>query len=226
LKALNISAENSKPYFSRNFTEFWNRWHISLSQWLRDYIYFPLARALARRIPNRQHAANLVLPPLVTLLVSAAWHATWLHRTVLLWGLLHGGYLIGERLLALRRPLPPPERWPRRWQVLGVLIVFSLTMLAWVPFREGSALGETLAVWGRLVDLRGWALPTAGWRILIPVGLSVGLDWLQWRRQDETVFLRWPLLARSAALAVAVAAIVIVVGLSPNGSPPFVYQGF
>ena len=87
-----------------------------MSEWLRDYIYFPLSRALARRFPNRQHVANLVLPPLVTMLVSAAWHATWLHRTVLVWGLLHGGYLIGERLLALRRPLPPPDRWPRRWQ--------------------------------------------------------------------------------------------------------------
>ena len=77
---------------------------------------------------------------------------------VLIWGLLHGGYLIGERLLALRRPLPPPDRWPRRWQWLGGLAVFSLTLLAWVPFREGAGLGETLTVWSRLVDVRGWTL--------------------------------------------------------------------
>ena len=224
LFGIELSPNFMQPYFARTFTEFWTRWHISLSQWLRDYIYFPLSRALARRFPNRQHAANLVLPPLVTLLVSAAWHATWLHRTVLLGGLLHGAYLIGERLLALRRPLPPPDRWRRRWQWLGALIVFSLTLLAWVPFREGSGIGQTLMVWIRLVDVRGWVLPDT--RVLIPVGLSVGLDWLQWRRQDETVFLSWPLLARSAGLALAVAAIVIVAGLSPSGAAPFVYQGF
>ena len=224
LFGLELSPNFLQPYFARTFTEFWTRWHISLSQWLRDYIYFPLSRALARRFPNRQHAANLLLPPLVTLLVSAAWHATWLHRTLLLWGLLHAAYLIGERLLALRRPLPPPDRWRRRWQWLGMLIVFSLTLLAWVPFREGSGVADTLAVWGRLVDVRGWMLPD--WRLLIPVGLSVGLDWLQWRRQDETVFLAWPLLARAAALALVVAGIVIVAGLSSTGSPPFVYQGF
>jgi len=222
LFGIELSPNFLQPYFSRTFTEFWTRWHISLSEWLRDYIYFPLGRALARRFPDRQHVANLVLPPLVTLLVSAAWHATWLHRTVLVWGLLHGGYLIGERLLALGRPLPPPDRWPRRWQWVGGLTVFSLTTLAWVPFREGSGLGETLIVWSRLVDPRGWAMPD--WRLLILIALSLGLDWLQWRRRDETVFLSWPLLARSALLALAVAA--IVAGLSTGGSPPFVYQGF
>jgi hypothetical protein len=163
-----------------------------------------------------------VLPPLVTLLVSAAWHATWLHRTVLLWGLLHGLYLIGERLLALNRPWPPPDRWRRYQQWLGALIVFSLTALAWVPFREGSGFAQTLAFWSHLADLHGWVLPDL--RILIPVSLSLGLDWLQWRKHDETVFLSWPLLARSAALAVAIVA--IVVSLNPAGSPPFVYQGF
>jgi len=141
-------------------------------------------------------------------------------------GLLHGGYLIGERLLALRRPLPPPDRWPRRWQWVGGLTVFSLTMLAWVHFREGSGLGEALTVWSRLVDVRGWTMPPATLLLLIPMALSLGLDWLQWRRRDETVFLSWPLLARSAALALAVAVIVIVAGLSTGGSPPFVYQGF
>ena len=222
LFGIELSPNFLQPYFSRTFTEFWNRWHISLSQWLRDYIYFPLSRALARRYPNRQHVVNLVVPPLVTLLVSAIWHATWLHRTVLLWGLLHGLYLIGERVLWLNRPLPPPDRWRRYQQWLGVLIVFVLVTLAWVPFREGSGFVQTLQVWRRLLDLHGWVMPDL--RILILVIPSLWLDWLQWRQRDDTVFLRWPLLARSMALAVALVAIYI--NLNPNGSAPFVYQGF
>ena len=222
LFGIELAPNFLQPYFARTVTEFWNRWHISLSQWLRDYIYCPLSRALARRYPNRQHVVNLVLPPLVTLLASAAWHATWLHRAVLLWGLLHAAYLVGERLLSLKRPLPPPDRWRRYQQWLGVLIVFSLVTLAWVPFREGSGLADTFLVWRRLLDLHGWVTPDL--RILILVVPSLWLDWQQWRRQDETFMLSWPLLARSGALALAL--IAITISLSPNGGAPFVYQGF
>jgi hypothetical protein len=63
------------------------------------------------------------------------------------------------------------------------------------------------------------------WHLLILIALSLGLDWLQRRRRAETVFLSWPLLARSAVLALAVAAIVAGL-MSAGGSPPFVYQGF
>jgi D-alanyl-lipoteichoic acid acyltransferase DltB (MBOAT superfamily) len=222
LFGIELSPNFLQPYFSRTFTEFWNRWHISLSQWLRDYIYFPLSRVLARRLPNRQHIVNLVVPPMVTMLVSAAWHANWLHKTMLLWGVMHGLYLVGERVIWLNRPLQPPDRWPRLQQVLGLLIVFTLTTLAWVPFREGSGFGQTLQVWRRLVDLHAWVMPDL--RILIVVIPALILDWLQWRRQDETVFLRWPVLARATALAFAV--VVIYLNLNPAGSAPFVYQGF
>ena len=76
------------PYFSRNFTEFWNRWHISLSNWLRDYIFFPLSRSVMKRFPERNHFFNLVIPPMVTLLVSGMWHG--LSWNLLVWGALHG----------------------------------------------------------------------------------------------------------------------------------------
>jgi alginate O-acetyltransferase complex protein AlgI len=222
LFGIELSSNFLQPYFSRTFTEFWNRWHISLSHWLRDYVYFPLSRVLARRYPNRRHVVNIVAPPLVTMLVSAAWHATWLHKTVFLWGLLHALYLVGERRIWLKRPLKPPDHWPRYQQFLGALIVFTLTTLAWVPFREGSGFSQVMAGWLRLVDPRGWVMPDI--RILLIVFLAVWLDWLQWRQQDEVVFIRWPLLARATALAIAITA--IIVNLSATGSVPFVYQAF
>jgi D-alanyl-lipoteichoic acid acyltransferase DltB (MBOAT superfamily) len=82
------------PYLAHNFTEFWNRWHISLSQWLRDYIFFPTARSLMKRFSPRTHWINIVLPPMITMLGSGAWHG--LAWNLLLWGGLHGIYQIVE----------------------------------------------------------------------------------------------------------------------------------
>lgn len=67
---IELSPNFNLPYFSRNFTELWTRWHISLSNWLRDYIFFPLSRKMMKRFPGRNHILNIVLPPMITLLVS------------------------------------------------------------------------------------------------------------------------------------------------------------
>ena len=73
-----------RPYISKDFNEFWNRWHISLSNWLRDYIFFPVTRILRRRWPKSNIVTNLLLPPLLTMLISGLWHgAGW---NFVLWG--------------------------------------------------------------------------------------------------------------------------------------------
>jgi len=74
LFGIELSRNFAAPFFSRNFTELWTRWHITLSSWLRDYIYFPLSRALVRRNPNATHFVTLFVPPMVTMLVSGLWH--------------------------------------------------------------------------------------------------------------------------------------------------------
>ncbi|MBA4374877.1 MAG: hypothetical protein C0401_01720 [Anaerolinea sp.] len=121
------------PYLSRNFTEFWNRWHISLSTWLRDYIFFPLSRSLMRHYTERNNFWNLVVPPVVTLLVSGLWHG--LSWGLVAWGGLHGFYLVFERFSGLFRPFVPFEEQPRWQQNLGIALTFTLTTLAWIPFR-------------------------------------------------------------------------------------------
>jgi D-alanyl-lipoteichoic acid acyltransferase DltB (MBOAT superfamily) len=84
------------PYFSRSISEFWERWHVSLSNWLRDYIFFPTSRALLKRKTRQAQVANLVVPPMLTMLVSGMWHG--IGWNFLFWGGLHGFYLIVERL--------------------------------------------------------------------------------------------------------------------------------
>lgn len=222
LFGIELTANFAQPFFARTFTEFWNRWHISLSQWLRDYVFFPVSRALLRVFPNRQHVVNWILPPLITMLLSGLWHASWSHKTVLLWGLLHGGFLILERLLLAGRPVVSPDKWSRSAKVVGILVVFIFTSVAWVPFRTGSGVAHTLSYWQGLVDWSRLVLPDL--RILIFMLPSVWLDWVQSQPEGESVFLRWPLLARSTLLALAVLAILLI-SVPSNGST-FVYQGF
>jgi alginate O-acetyltransferase complex protein AlgI len=156
------------------------------------------------------------------MLISGLWHASWLHKTALLWGALHGLYLVGERLVWMNRPVVPPKQWSQPAKLLGILVVFLLTTLAWVPFREGSGVGQTLTYWQGLANWSAVLMPD--WRILIFILPSLLLDWSQSQRQGEAVFLRWPLLARSALLALAVLAIVLI--QAPSGGATFIYQGF
>ncbi len=130
---IELSSNFNLPYFSRNFTEFWNRWHISLSTWLRDYLFFPISRSLMKRFSRRDHLLTLLVPPMATMLVSGLWHGvSW---NLLFWGGLHGIYQVLERLPGLFRPSAPLDERPRWRQFLGILITFLLTLLAWIPFR-------------------------------------------------------------------------------------------
>ena len=116
-----VFAKNfDSPYRSQSITEFWRRWHVSLSSWLRDYLYIPLG---GNRGGPRRTAINLAL----VMLLGGLWHgAAW---TFVLWGAFHGGLLMAERLGGKRAPyhfLPPPLR---------VACTFVLVLFAWVLFR-------------------------------------------------------------------------------------------
>jgi D-alanyl-lipoteichoic acid acyltransferase DltB (MBOAT superfamily) len=119
------------PYFSRSFSEFWTRWHISLSSWLRDYLYIPLGG-------NRHGQWATYRNNMSTMLLGGLWHgANW---AFVFWGFLHGLYLILQRMVApLWRGLVRQLRLPE--VVSGgveMALVYSLTLLAWVYFRSGS----------------------------------------------------------------------------------------
>jgi len=121
------------PYTAQSFSEFWQRWHISLSVWLRDYIFFPLRRA-ALGSKNRLPAwLIIVAPPLVTMLVSGFWHGVgW---TFVVWGAVHGIYLVAERLVYGARPVTPSAGIVG-WLRTGATYLFIV--LALVIFRSPS----------------------------------------------------------------------------------------
>ncbi|WP_247887140.1 MBOAT family O-acyltransferase [Azospirillum sp. SYSU D00513] len=118
----------ARPYFAIGFRDFWKRWHISLSSWLRDYVYVPLGGSRTRWLRMR----NVVL----VMLASGLWHgASW---TFIVWGALHGLLSVAEdgvRWLAARSPVPLGwlTRGPGRLLLIGFM--FMLVTLTWLPFR-------------------------------------------------------------------------------------------
>lgn len=129
----NLMVNFRTPYLSRNISEFWSRWHISLSSWFRDYLYIPLG---GNRVVKWRWYYNL----LVVFLVSGLWHgADW---TYVIWGGLHGSYLVLAIVFAplLARitkgigldALPKAKRW------LNIFITVQLASFAWIFFRAAN----------------------------------------------------------------------------------------
>jgi len=236
---IELSPNFNLPYYSRNFTELWTRWHISLSNWLRDYIFFPLSRSTMKRFPNRNHVLNIILPPMATMLVSGMWHG--LSWNMLVWGGLHGLYLVLERIPGLWRPIIPVDEQPRWKQYSGRIVTFAFTALAWVPFR--MELPVALAYWKGLltwagIDLTEFWYPLNHSNVLFafsdynlpsPILLAVlaaamVYDHFQHRAGKEEFLLgapRW----------VQVLLVVILLGAAllaffSDTTAPFVYQAF
>jgi D-alanyl-lipoteichoic acid acyltransferase DltB (MBOAT superfamily) len=221
LLGIDLSKNFDFPYFARNFSEFWNRWHITLSHWLRDYIFFPLSRSLLRIIPNRHNIFNLFLPPMATMLVSGFWHGLSWH--MILWGALHGMYLFIERLLLARKPIVPPDQQPRWRQMVSNGIVFSLVVLAWVPFRMEIPIA--IQYWKGMLNLTDISLDS---KILLIVLLYLGawtiLEWILYRQQERFFVYKLPQWAQAGIMAAAI--LLILVASASGTETPFIYQGF
>jgi D-alanyl-lipoteichoic acid acyltransferase DltB (MBOAT superfamily) len=130
-----------RPYLSQSVREFWTRWHISLSTWFRDYLYIPLG---GNRVTSSRWAFNLM----ITFLISGLWHgANW---TFLVWGALHGTYVLVSHLTAdVRQRVAEIMRLSRRPRIhtfLRVIITFHLAGFAWIFFRAPSVSGAWYVV--------------------------------------------------------------------------------
>ncbi|MBC7772425.1 MAG: MBOAT family protein [Pyrinomonadaceae bacterium] len=145
LLGIELPQNFNKPYFSSSFSQFWTRWHMTLSRWLRDYLYIPLGG-------NRGGPLKTYRNLMITMLLGGLWHgANW---TFVVWGFLHGMYLILQRLLSapfavLTRTLRIP---PRLVHLFLVLLVFHLTCFAWIFFRS-QTLGDATTFISRLASL-------------------------------------------------------------------------
>jgi len=202
------------PYKAANPQEFWRRWHISLSTWLRDYLYFPLGG-------SRRGALRTGVNLMITMLLGGLWHgAAW---TFVAWGGLHGLYLVVHRLWAQIRWRPLVNvRNSTTWLWTSRILLFHAVCAGWVFFRA-SSFEIAFDVFRRLGAGGAATLAMAPVCIVLFLGLAAQYMPPRWRNGFEVELGRWPALARGAAFAVAVALIEI---LGPTGVAPFIYFQF
>jgi D-alanyl-lipoteichoic acid acyltransferase DltB (MBOAT superfamily) len=205
----------AEPYLSRNPAEFWRRWHMTLSRWLRDYLYIPLGG-------NRRGAARPSFNLLATMVLGGLWHgANW---TFLVWGALHGALLIGHRLFSRDRE-PSDSRLSVR-DVPAIVLTFHAVTALWVFFRAPNV----QAAWSAF-----GALATTHWSTEWPV-LQIGvvllccaahvLERIVVERSDQILAatrLSWP---AAAAEGLALGASAVICVLCNGSGATFIYFQF
>lgn len=157
-----------QPYLSSSIKEFWRRWHISLSSWFMDYLYIPMG---GNRVKYGRHLLNLM----ITFLISGLWHgANW---TFVLWGALHGSYLILENVI--RKYLYNPKNGPIYTKLFSIVICFTFVSFAWIFFRADTVSDAFTIVrsiftdWGPIfIDIPTFLYGTIGIFILIVKDIS------------------------------------------------------
>jgi alginate O-acetyltransferase complex protein AlgI len=217
LLGFEFPANFDRPYSATSLRDFWRRWHMTLSRFLRDYLYIPLGG-------SRRGDARTATNVMVTMLLGGLWHGVgW---TFVAWGGLHGLGQVAERHRTRRRvargrspePTTPWEVWIAR------LATFHLVCLGWVFFRADS-LGTALEVLGRLVT--GWGEPAP---LVTPLVLLAIVGMLAVQNLPRTPterlrvgFARVGPVLQGAALALVLFAITT---LGPQGVTPFIYFQF
>jgi D-alanyl-lipoteichoic acid acyltransferase DltB (MBOAT superfamily) len=202
------------PYTAANPQDFWRRWHISLSSWLRDYLYFPLGG-------SRSGAWRTALNLMITMVLGGLWHgASW---TFVIWGALHGFYLVAHRLWSSVEWMPIRRlRLTVAWRWIARLLLFHAVCLGWVFFRAPSfSIAFTLL--HRLMAPGVLTLATAPVLLALFLGFAGQFQPLRWRKALECELGRWPALLRGAAFATAIFVIEL---LGPSGVAPFIYFQF
>ena len=207
------------PYFATDITAFWHRWHISLSTWLRDYLYIPLGGNRGSRLFTYR---NLM----ITMLLGGLWHgAAW---TFVVWGGIHGVALVLHKMLTGTRPAQPPAEGGARapstaHRLLGWAICTIVVLFAWIFFRAQTFGGAYEMIVG-ITSLRG-GLPEAATTMTFfaLLALLLLIDIPQYRRGTHTAMIEWHWIVRGLVYA---AFILLIVLLTPEDDVPFIYFQF
>ena len=199
------------PYAATNPSDFWRRWHISLSTWLRDYLYVPLGG-------NRRGRVRTYVNLMVTMLLGGLWHGpAW---NFVVWGAYHGGLLAVHRWWSEERPAAAAAVASRGRVFLQRLAMFHLACVGWVIFRVEHA-GD-IGVFFRGLAKPGVVVTPAFVRAAIWTGLAFAIHQLLAERDFARRFLALPPLAQAASYA----AVAILVFLFSPATQRFIYFQF
>ena len=196
----------NRPYRSQGIREFWRRWHITLSRFLRDYLYIPLGG-------NRKGRARTYVNLMLTMLLGGLWHgAAW---GFVLWGGIHGTALVIEHALG--------RRWDAVPGWLKWFITFHIVVLAWIVFRApelsvASELFAQLGDWGEASVIT--------WTTLAVVVATIGFQLLPERETGELRLRVERLHPAAMGAALAVVVVMVAATVPTQGVPPFIYFAF
>ncbi len=198
----------NSPYTAASLQDFWRRWHMTLSRWLRDYLYIPLGG-------NRKGGLLTYRNLLLTMVLGGLWHgAAW---TFVAWGAIHGGGLAIERALGWR-PTSAAAQW------FGRILTFHVVCFGWVFFRADS-FGRAGTVLERLFTAWGQSSPLVTTSVVAAIVVGVGTQFVRPGALAGLLrgFGRLPVPAQAVTVAVC---LMLINTLGPEGVAPFIYFRF
>lgn len=210
LLGIKLPQNFNAPYAAENVADFWRRWHITLSNWLRDYIYFSLPGKRSKRMAY----VNLT----ITMVLGGLWHgAAW---TFVIWGALHG---IGLAVVRFWQTKTGTAKATGFWRYANIFVTFHFVAFAWIFFRA-SSFDNAMLILSRIGSLTATAA-----NISVPLGFILILGALahyvprKWYEFGQNVFVRAPFYAQAGALALMAIGLQYV---AQTGATPFIYNRF
>jgi D-alanyl-lipoteichoic acid acyltransferase DltB (MBOAT superfamily) len=212
LLGLKLPENFNRPYQSLNISEFWRRWHISLSNWLRDYLYFSL--------PGKRKKWAAYLNLFLTMLIGGLWHgASW---TFVAWGAMHGAGLALHHAFRTWRGNPAPSG-NRVIRLISRLATSHFVVFAWIFFRA-SSMENAWEILARIASLTA-SLANITFPITLVLAIAAAAHYFprQWSERSVTLYSKAPFFAQAALLAALIIAIQYV---AVTGAAPFLYTQF
>ncbi len=211
LLGLKLPENFNQPYAAKNLSDFWRRWHISLSNWLRDYLYFSFPAMRSKWMPY--------LAIIVTMLVGGLWHGpSW---NFVIWGALHGvGQAVVRGWQAIRGPVGLKTPWA---SVLSTFFTVQFVCFAWIFFRANSYENAIKIIERIGSGTLGFSNISAAIQIILVIaalGHYLPPKWWQWSQEK---FVAAPFYAQAAALMLLMIGIQYV---AATGAAPFIYTKF
>lgn len=208
----------NSPYKAVNITDFWHRWHISLSSWLRDYLYIPIGG-------SKNGVVRTYINLLITMLLGGLWHGA--NIRFVIWGAIHGVSLALHKVWT--NIFPPKKKRSALWKrLLSAFITFHIVCLSWVFFRADS-IDKALDMLRQIGSRFGWQSFLGVLQSYTPVlslmAFALVVHWLpvRWKEFYRGAFIRIPLVVK---ILFAVVVALIIFQVKSSELQPFIYFRF
>jgi len=226
LLGFRISRNFSYPYLSRTIADFWKRWHISLTQWFRDYIFLPLSYIVSRKVkPGSIFDSDMFIYSVgifVTWTLTGIWHGTgW---NYILWGMVHAVLLIANKGFFKSKKKILKRLGLKKDSLPIIMYESTLTMLfvniGWIFFRSGSA-SKSFAMIGRILDLSNWSKPEIP---IVPLFIGLFIILLEYFKRDREFL--FDISTVKPVMRWGIYIIVTLMILYSGNESTFIYAGF